>query len=204
MTESTSRRPAYARLLDRAVRILAVRDHSEQELRRKLAAPIMGKNGPEEIDATAEDYERVIAWCHEHGYLDDSRFVARFIASRSRKGYGPARIRQELNQKGISREATEKAMRECDIDWCALARDQATRKYGEPLPTVFSEKVKIQRFLLYRGYLMEDIQEIWRLNAYGILLPSQENLSYSHFSVTSPAVKTRWSWWRYFVSLISG
>ena len=56
MTESTSRRPAYARLLDRAVRILAVRDHSEQELRRKLAAPIMGKNGPEEIDATAEDY----------------------------------------------------------------------------------------------------------------------------------------------------
>ena len=84
MTESTSRRPAYARLLDRAVRILAVRDHSEQELRRKLAAPIMGKNGPEEIDATAEDYERVIAWCHEHGYLDDSRFVARFIASRSR------------------------------------------------------------------------------------------------------------------------
>ncbi len=55
MTESTSRRPAYARLLDRAVRILAVRavrilavrDHSEQELRRKLAAPIMGKNGPE-------------------------------------------------------------------------------------------------------------------------------------------------------------
>lgn len=85
MTESTSRRPAYARLLDRAVRILAVRDHSEQELRRKLAAPIMGKNGPEEIDATAEDYERVIAWCHEHGYLDDSRFVARFIASRSRK-----------------------------------------------------------------------------------------------------------------------
>ncbi|HRM41740.1 MAG TPA: RecX family transcriptional regulator, partial [Escherichia coli] len=43
-----------------------------------------------------------------------------------------------------------------------LARDQATRKYGEPLPTVFSEKVKIQRFLLYRGYLMEDIQDIWR------------------------------------------
>lgn len=146
MTESTSRRPAYARLLDRAVRILAVRDHSEQELRRKLAAPIMGKNGPEEIDATAEDYERVIAWCHEHGYLDDSRFVARFIASRSRKGYGPARICQELNQKGISREATEKAMRECDIDWCALARDQATRKYGEPCQLSFQKKLRSSVF----------------------------------------------------------
>ena len=107
---------------------------------------LWAKMAQEEIDATAEDYERVIARCHEHGYLDDSRFVARFIASRSRKGYGPARIRRELNQKGISREATEKAMRECDIDWCALARDQATRKYGEPLPTVFFRKVKIQRF----------------------------------------------------------
>ena len=147
MTESTSRRPAYARLLDRAVRILAVRDHSEQRncdvnSRHRLWAKMARK----EIDATAEDYERVIAWCHEHGYLDDSRFVARFIASRSRKGYGPARIRQELNQKGISREATEKAMRECDIDWCALARDQATRKYGEPLPTVFQKKLRSSVF----------------------------------------------------------
>lgn len=162
MSENTPRRPAYPRLLDRAVRILGVRDHSEQELRRKLAAPVMGKNGPETIDATAEDYDRVVAWCYEYHYLDDSRFVTRFIASRSRKGYGPARIRQELNQKGIAREATEQAMRECEIDWCELARSQAIRKYGEPLPREFSEKVKIQRFLLYRGFLMEDIQDIWR------------------------------------------
>ncbi|PKA30921.1 recombination regulator RecX [Cedecea lapagei] len=162
MSENTSRRPAYARLLDRAVRILAVRDHSEQELRRKLSAPVMGKNGPEAIDATAEDYDRVIAWCYEYRYLDDSRFVTRFIASRSRKGYGPARIRQELNQKGIARAAIDEAMRECDINWCELAREQTIRKYGEPLPREFSEKVKIQRFLLYRGFLMEDIQDIWR------------------------------------------
>ena len=162
MTEATSRRSAYSRLLDRAVRILAMRDHSEQELRRKLAAPVMGKNGPEEIDATPEDYDKVIAWCIESRYLDDDRFVQQFIASRSRKGYGPARIRQELSQKGIARQAVEQAMRECDIDWVSLARAQAQRKYGEPLPSAFTEKVKIQRFLLYRGYLMEDIQEIWR------------------------------------------
>ena len=102
MSESTTRRPAYARLLDRAVRILAVRDHSEQELRRKLSAPVMSKNGPEEIDATAEDYDRVIAWCYEHHYLDDDRFASRFLASRGRKGYGPARIRQELRERLIS------------------------------------------------------------------------------------------------------
>lgn len=162
MTDSTSRRSAYSRLLDRAVRILAMRDHSEQELRRKLAAPVMGKSGPEEIDATPENYDKVIAWCIESRYLDDDRFVQQFIASRSRKGYGPARVRQELGQKGISREAIERAMRECEIEWAQLARDQAIRKYGEPLPVDFAEKVKVQRFLLYRGYLMEDIQTIWR------------------------------------------
>ena len=43
VTEPSSRRSGYARLLDRAIRILAMRDHSEQELRRKLTAPVMGK-----------------------------------------------------------------------------------------------------------------------------------------------------------------
>ena len=162
MTEPSSRRSGYARLLDRAIRILAMRDHSEQELRRKLAAPVMSKNGPEALDVTPEELEQVVAWCIENRYLDDNRFVGQFIASRSRKGYGPARIRQELSQKGIARQVVDQAMRECDIDWVSLARAQAQRKYGEPLPSAFAEKVKIQRFLLYRGYLMEDIQEIWR------------------------------------------
>ena len=162
MTETSSRRSDYARLLDRAIRILAMRDHSEQELRRKLAAPVMSKNGPEALNVTPEEVDNVVEWCIENRYLDDERFVRQFIASRSRKGYGPARVRQELKQKGISRETIESAMRECVIDWAQLAKEQAQRKYGEPLSTVFAEKVKIQRFLLYRGYLMEDIQEIWR------------------------------------------
>ncbi|EPV1494066.1 recombination regulator RecX [Klebsiella pneumoniae] len=162
MTEPSSRRSGYARLLDRAIRILAMRDHSEQELRRKLVAPVMSKNGPEALDVTPDELEQVVAWCIENRYLDDNRFVGQFIASRSRKGYGPARIRQELSQKGIARQVVDQAMRKCDIDWVSLAREQAQRKYGEPLPSAFTEKVKVQRFLRYRGYLMEDIQEIWR------------------------------------------
>jgi regulatory protein len=162
MTESSPRRSAYARLLDRAIRILAMRDHSEKELRRKLVAPVLTKKGPEPIDAPPEEVDKVVAWCIESNYLDDTRFTRQFIASRGRKGYGPARIRQELNQKGIGRTDIDQAMYECEIDWMELAREQAQRKYGEPLPTVFAEKVKVQRFLLNRGYLMEDIQQIWR------------------------------------------
>lgn len=162
MSENSTRRSAYSRLLDRAIRILAMRDHSEKELRRKLTAPVLTKNGPEPIDAPPEDVEKVVAWCLESHYLDDARFTRQFIASRSRKGYGPARIRQELNQKGIGRSEIDNAMYECETDWLQLAREQAQRKYGDPLPTAFAEKVKVQRFLLTRGYLMEDIQGIWR------------------------------------------
>jgi regulatory protein len=87
MSDNTTRRSASARLLDRSLRILAMRDHAEQELRRKLTAPVMGKNGLEKTDATPEDVDKVIAWCMENNYLDDARFARQFIASRSRKGY---------------------------------------------------------------------------------------------------------------------
>ncbi|WP_297197444.1 recombination regulator RecX [uncultured Pluralibacter sp.] len=162
MSENEPRRSAYARLLDRAIRILAMRDHSEHELRRKLGQPVMTKNGPEPADAPPEDVEKVIAWCYECRYLDDARFARQFIASRGRKGYGPARIRQELNQKGLARTEIDSALYDCETDWQQQAREQAQRKFGEPLPVTFAEKVKVQRFLLNRGYLMEDIQNIWR------------------------------------------
>ncbi len=116
-----------------------MRDHSEQELRRKLVAPVMSKNGPEALDATPDELEQVVARCIENRYLDDNRFVGQFIASRSRKGYGPARIRRELSQKAL-RAVVDRAMRKCDIDWVSLAGEQAQRKYGEPLPSAFTEK----------------------------------------------------------------
>ncbi len=185
MTEPSSRRSGYARLLDRAIRILAMRDHSEQELRRKLVAPVMSKNGPEALDATPDELEQVVAWCIENRYLDDNRFVGQFIASRSRKGYGPARIRQELSQKGIARQVVDQAMRECDIDWVSLAREQAQRKYGEPLPSAFTEKSESSAIpalpRLPDGRYPGNLAKFCRLTHPGFLLRRKENLSYSHF-----------------------
>ena len=63
-SQSSPRRSVYARLCDRATRLLAMRDHSEQELRRKLAAPFMAKAPQDEVEPiTAEDIENVIRWC---------------------------------------------------------------------------------------------------------------------------------------------
>ncbi|MGX8940432.1 regulatory protein RecX [Symbiopectobacterium sp. Eva_TO] len=64
-----------------AMRLLAVRDHSEGELRRKLTARVDPAFDAADIDAALE-------YCHEHGWLDDARFAQRYIHGRSRKGYG--------------------------------------------------------------------------------------------------------------------
>ncbi|MFS2225365.1 regulatory protein RecX [Pantoea sp. B65] len=165
MSETTTDRNQYARLLDRAMRILAMRDHSEAEFRQKLTLSMQrsARFRQEEIPEIAEeDIEKVVAWCYQHDWLDDNRFAERFVASRSRKGYGPQRIRMELGQKGIGRELIDTAFDAAAIDWSAQAFAIAERKFGLPFPTDWKEKAKVQRYLLSKGFFMEDIQAIFR------------------------------------------
>jgi regulatory protein len=163
-------------LLSRAMRLLSQRDHSEAELRRKLAAqPFVAKarfggRGPhapasppvaeEPVDPAL--IEQVIAYCYQHNWLDDKRFAHSYIGSRSRKGYGAQRIRSELMQKGVDKALVQDALAECDIDWCEQAKQVAQRKFGDALPTDWKEKAKVQRYLLYRGFFQEEIQSIYR------------------------------------------
>ncbi|MCZ4060370.1 regulatory protein RecX [Pantoea sp. LMR881] len=155
----------FSRLLDRAMRILTQRDHSREELKRKLQqsaqrAAWMQQKTPDVI--TDEQMDKVLDWCQENGWLNDERFTERFIQSRSRKGYGSQRIRLELTQKGIEREAIDIAMQETSIDWAQCAFQLAERKFGLPLPKEWKEKAKVQRFLQSKGFLMEDIQAVFR------------------------------------------
>lgn len=165
MTDKPAKPVTFARLLDRATRILAMRDHSEAEFRRKIMqtdarAALRNEEQAEEIPA--ELLEQLVAWCYEHQWLDDVRFAQRFVVSRSRKGYGPQRIRMELTQKGIGRELAETTLAEAEIDWSAQAFDVAERKFGLPLPTEWKEKARVQRYLQAKGFFMEDIQSIFR------------------------------------------
>lgn len=154
-----------------AMNVLSVRDHSEVEIRRKLAAylqkTVTAEPEPEsEADetaacASAEEVESAIAYCTEHGWLDDERYARRYISSRSRKGYGVQRIKAELGQKGIDKATIAVALNECDIDWCELAKIAAERKFGHLLPVDWKEKAKLQRYLQYRGFSHEEIHSIY-------------------------------------------
>ncbi|WP_240629269.1 regulatory protein RecX [Pantoea rodasii] len=157
--------PTYSRLLDRAMRILAQRDHSRDELKRKLQLSTQRAaylKQEENVPIPEELLEKVLDWCQESGWLNDQRFTERFIQSRARKGYGSQRVRMELQQKGISRDEINQAMMETEVDWSQSAADLAKRKFGDPLPQTWAEKSKVQRFLMSKGFMMEDIQAVFR------------------------------------------
>jgi len=75
-----------------ALKILAGRDHSEAEMRRKLAV-----KGFSPVTA-----DRVIEKLHRSGYLDDERFAFAWAESalRNGRGYG-YRLKAELSRRGV-------------------------------------------------------------------------------------------------------
>ncbi|NDL61179.1 regulatory protein RecX [Acerihabitans arboris] len=157
-------------LLDRALHMLALRDHSEAELRRKLAAqPVArqrfkatpAKNAPAETQITEADIQVVIDYCLQNDWLDDARFALRYVNSRSKRGYGEQKIRMELLQKGIQREIIDNAFTEAQIDRSAQAQDVAWKKFGQPLPSDREARAKVQRYLLSRGFSYDEIRSIY-------------------------------------------
>ena len=84
----------YRAALDAAAKQLSCRALSTKMLRGKLLA----KGHDEE----ATDY--ALAWLTERSLLSDGQFAETVVRSYARRGYGAARIRQELSRRGISRE----------------------------------------------------------------------------------------------------
>lgn len=158
----TERRPSFTLLLDRAMRLLAQRDHSAYELSQKIRLSLKRseqRNG-EAIPLDEDALQQVISHCQQNGWLDDQRFAERFIVSRSRNGYGPQRIQQDLQQKGLEREDIHQALAEAEIDWTQQAAEVVSKKFGENGPADIKEKAKAQRFLHSRGFLLTDIRTV--------------------------------------------
>ena len=82
----------------------------------------------------------------------DQRFTESFLRSRSNKGYGPDRIRQELREKGVDSALLNSALEALELDWVALAREVRLKKFGVEQPRDFKERARQLRFLNYRGF----------------------------------------------------
>jgi regulatory protein len=131
-----------------AVRLLARREHSSEELGRKLES----KGYP------AEGVEAVVAKLREKRLVSDDRFASSFVHHHAQRGQGPIRIRAELRQQGVADALIEAQLKGADLDWVALAQATRKRKFGGDPPRNLAERAKQARFLQYRGFNSDQIR----------------------------------------------
>ena len=133
-----------------AMNLLARREHSTQELRRKLLA----RKLPQQL------VEEALRGLQRDGLLSDRRFVEEYIRARAARGYGPLRILAELQQRGVSEAQIEGSLRIGDSSWGALTERVYRKQFGETMPVDYAERARRARYLHARGFTSGQIQAV--------------------------------------------
>lgn len=149
---------------ERAVRIVASSGVSEKELKKRLV-----RKGEDAADA-----EQAVDWLKELHLLDDARTAEQLVASAVARGYGRARIRNLLYEKGIAREYWQQALSRVPPMDDAIDRFLRQRLEGGEA----DEKTvkKAVDALLRRGHSWSDIQAALRRYQTGTELEEDEFL----------------------------
>ena len=124
-----------------ALKLLARREHSARELKRKLTARGVGQD---EAAAAVADVATA-------GWQSDARYAEMLVRSRVSQGYGPVRIEAELEVAGVPAEQIRAALDEAAVDWHKLATEVHARRFDGP-PKSSAERAKQYRFLQGRGF----------------------------------------------------
>ena len=142
-------RPAFEpSLKGRALRLLSQREHSRQELERKLA----------EHETEPGQLARALDELQAKGFISEDRVIESVVHRRASK-LGTARVRQELAAKGLSGEAVDEALAQLRTTELERAREVWMRKFGEPA-TDPKDKARQIRFLVSRGFATEVVRRV--------------------------------------------
>ena len=125
----------------KALDLLAIREHSRQELQQKL----------EQREYPAEDVDALLTTLAAEGLQSDARFVAMFVRSRVERGYGLLKIESELKERGVVVEEVSAHFAENEYDWPALLRQLWEKKFDSK-PRSPAAYAKQYRFLQQRGF----------------------------------------------------
>jgi regulatory protein len=139
---------AQISLKGRALRLLAGREHSRAELEKKLAAH---EEVPGELQRALDELEA-------KGFINEQRVVDSVLHRRAAR-LGTARLKQELQAKGIGAEAVADAVQALRGTELERAREVWRRKFGEPAADA-AGRAKQMRFLAARGFAGETIRRV--------------------------------------------
>jgi regulatory protein len=138
-------------LKGRALRLLSGREHSRSELERKLA--------PHEEEAG--QLRRVLDDLQAKGFINEQRVLESVIHRRAAR-LGAARIRQELQAKGLDAQFVSDAVQALRATELARAREVWRKKFGAP-PADAAQRAKQARFLTARGFPADVIARVLRM-----------------------------------------
>lgn len=142
-------KPAIS-LRQRALDLLARREHSRLELARKLSAYIEeGEDGSDEISALLDDFQK-------HGWLSDERFAEQVVNTRKNR-FGSRKVAHELREKGVAEHVVEQAT--AGLNDLESARLVWQKKFGQ-LPETREAWAKQARFMQSRGFGFDVIKKI--------------------------------------------
>ena len=137
---------------DKALGLLARREHSARELKSKLARK--GLDADESAAALAD--------LRAKDYQNDARFGDMLVRTRIAGGYGPRWILAELRQHGIAEDEAQALIAAAEPDWPALLRDLVRRRYGAKPAANLAERAKRANFLVRRGFDAATVQSATR------------------------------------------
>ena len=153
-----------AKLKQKALSLLSARPMSQRELERKLSANPRKKGMPEEGEEQREQRrdmaQQVAQRMAQVGLVNDREYASTVVRHYSRKGYGPAKIRDELYRRGVPRELWDQAMEELNQDDRRL-RALVEKKLRGAVPTR-EELKKVSAYLARRGFGWEEISRVLR------------------------------------------
>ena len=135
-------------LKGRALRLLSSREHSRAELERKLAPH---EEAPGQLG-------RILDELQAKGFINEQRVVESVLYRRSAR-LGAARIRQELQGKGLDPEMVARAVEGLRSTELQRAREVWRKKFEE-LPADARKRGKQARFLAARGFGGEVIRRV--------------------------------------------
>ncbi len=139
---------AQPSLKGRALRLLSGREHSRSELERKL------KPFEEEPGTLARALDELQA----KGFINEQRVIESVVHRRATK-LGTARIKQELQGKGLDPEAVTEALAGLQATERERALEVWQKKFGAP-PADAQAAAKQMRFLASRGFSADVIRRV--------------------------------------------
>lgn len=135
-------------LRQQAIRLLARREYTHVELRKKLGD-----------DGTTEEIDAILVDLASRGLLSDERAIAGYLRSHGAR-FGAAKLKQTLRDKGVGDDAIAAGMADVELpDELDRARTIWQRKFHSP-PQDQREWARQARFLQSRGFSVDVIRRL--------------------------------------------